>query len=169
GLTLILGHEHQGRTILGDKVVVIGNQYPTSVSDCMAHGDGQKDGRKYCLEINGEDMELIPTWSANDKEGGYKELDWTNLAKGPGNADFVRIVGDATAEQGADVIKAISKFRQTHPCFVITNAVKVEGVGGEKELAQSVEDIRAVNVVDLLLAQLDPDQQAAVKKLLEQA
>lgn len=170
GLTVIMGHEHQGRTILGDKVVVVGNQYPSSVSDCLAHGDGQKDGHKYCLEINGEDMELIPTWSANDNGGGFDEIDWQDLGQGVlANKMFIRVTGAATAEQSAEVIKVVSKFRQTSNAFVITNAVKVEGVQDTDALAQSVEDIRLVNVVDLLMAQLDPDQQTAVKKLLEQA
>lgn len=168
GITLVLGHEHQHRTMMNDKVILVGNQFPTSVSDCLTHGDGQKDGKKYCLEIAGDDMELIPTWSFTDKRGGFKDLDWQDLAAGPGNADFVRITGKATSAEAPSVIKAVSKFRQAHPCFVITNSVKVDGVGGTEDLADSIEDIRTVNVIQMLLDTLDAEQQACVRKLLQE-
>ena len=54
GVTTILGHEHQGRKDLGDTLVVVGNQFPTSVADCLSHGDAQKDGKKYMLMIDDE-------------------------------------------------------------------------------------------------------------------
>ena len=170
GITVIMGHEHQGRTILGDKVVVTGNQAPSSVSDCLAHGDAQKDGMKYCLEIDGDDMELIPTWSRTDKVGGYAEIDWECLGKEVDiTQGFVRVTGSATAAQSADVIKAISKYRQASNHFVITNAVRIDGLQDMESLAESVEDIRSVNVIDLLLAELSEEQQVVVRKLLEEA
>lgn len=171
GITLVLGHEHQGRTMMNDKVIIVGNQSPTSVSDCLTHGDGQKDGRKYCLQIDGDDMELIPTWSFNSGEaGGFTEIDWQDLgAKRTAEPGFVRVCGTAEAAQAADVIKAISKFRQNSQDFVVTNGVKVDAVGGMDELAESVEDIRSVNIMDLLLEQLDAEQQAVVRKLLAEA
>lgn len=165
GMTLILGHEHQGRALMNDKVIIVGNQFPTSVSDCMAHGDGQKDGCKYLLQIQGDDMELVPTWRSSDVQGGFKEVDWQNLDVG--NADFIRVVGKADATEAADVIKAISKLRQSTNAFVITNAVKVDAVEGMDELAESVEDIRNVNVIEMLMEQLDPDQQVVVRALLQ--
>lgn len=168
GVTLVLGHEHQGRTLMGDKLIITGNQFPTSVSDCLAHGDGQRDGTKYMLQIDGEDLELVPTWNVKQTIGGYKEIDWKDLSQGPGNADFIRIAGKASAAESADVIKAVSKFRQTHACFVVTNAVKVDAMEGMDELAESVEDIRTVNVIEMLLEQLDADQQAVVRSLLQE-
>lgn len=169
GLTLILGHEHQGRTLMGDKVVIVGNNFSSSVSDCLTHGDAQKDGMKYCLEINGDDMELIPTWSRTDKVGGYAEIDWECLGKDIEiTQGFVRVTGSAPAAQSADVIKAISKYRQASNHFVITNAVRIDGLQDMDSLAESVEDIRSVNVIDLLLAELSAEQQAVVRKLLEE-
>jgi DNA repair exonuclease SbcCD nuclease subunit len=162
GITLVLGHEHQHRVMMNDKVIIVGNQFPTSVSDCLGSGD-----KKYALEIAGYDMELIPTWSASDKEG-FKQIDWDVLGTGdPVVAGFVRVTGVATAAQSADVIKAISKYRQASDHFVVTNAVKVEGVQDMDTLAESVEDIRSVNVIDLLLAELSAEQQVVVRKLLE--
>ena len=166
GITLVLGHEHQGRTLMNDKVVIVGNQVPTSVSDCLVHGEGQKDGRKYALVIDGDDMELVPTWSFKDDVGGFREVDWRDLSKAPDGPLFIRVGGEATAAEAPSVIKAISKFRQTSKAFVITNGVKVEGVAGADELAASVEDIRSVDVLQMLIDTLDPDQAACVRKLL---
>jgi hypothetical protein len=159
GLTLVLGHEHQGRTTLRDKVIITGNQFPTSVSDCLAHGDAQKDGQKCYLTIDGEDMELVPSWTRRDMLAPFHEVDWLELAQVGDILGFVRVVG-------ADVIKAISKFRQSTLAFVVTNAVKVEMIDGMEDLAESVEDIRNVNVIELLFEQLDPDQQVVVRSLM---
>ena len=166
GITLVLGHEHQHRTMMSDKVILIGNQFPTSVSDCLSHGEGQKDGKKYCLVIDGEDMELIPTWSFNDAVGGFVDADWQDLTAVPEGAGFVRVTGSATSAEAPSVIKAISKLRQSHKAYVITNGVKVEGVGSVDGIADSIEDIRSVNVLEMLLATLDDAQQAAVRRLL---
>lgn len=166
GVTIILGHEHQCRTLLNDKVVIVGNQFPTSIADCLSVGDAQKDGMKYSLVIDGDDMELVPSWSANGAIGDFQEVDWRDIGNQPVEADFVRVSGKATSAEASEVIKVISKLRQRSGAFVITNAVKIDGVEGQDEIEASVEDIRAVNVIELLLQTLDPDQQAVVRKLL---
>lgn len=168
---VVLGHEHQGRTLMNDKVIITGNQFPTSVSDCLAHGDAQADGCKYTLRVNLSDiadMELVPTWSPKDPEGGYREIDWRRLADAPANLGFIRVVGKATSDEAAEVIKAISTLRQAHKAFVITNAVKVDSVDGVEELEASIEEIKSVSVIDLLLGMLDEDQQAVVKTLMKE-
>lgn len=168
GITLVLGHEHQGRTVMNDKVIITGNQFPTSVSDCLAHGDAQKDGRKYCLQIDGDDMELIPTWCVGDNVGGYAEVDWRDLANAPAGRKFIRVSGEATAAEAASVIKCISKLRQSSDAFVITNAVKIEGSATDESFAESVEDIRGVDVLSMLIETLDTEQAACVRKLLKE-
>lgn len=168
GVTLILGHEHQGRALMGDKVIIVGNQFPTSVSDCLRHGDAQADGHKYALLVDGEDMELVPTWSPRDKVGGYYEVDWRDVTAAPAGQHFIRVSGTAEAHEAADVIKTIATLRQKSEAFVITNAVKVDGVAGDDLIAESIEDIKSVNVIDLLLEMLDPEQRVVIQNLLKQ-
>lgn len=168
GMTLILGHEHQGRTLMNDKVIIVGNQFPTSVSDCLRHGDAQADGRKYCLQIDGDDMELLPTWAPKDPVGGFHEVDWQDLASVPEGQHFIRVTGTADSSESAAVIKAISSLRQKSDAFVITNAVKVDGLQAMDAIADSIEDIKAVSVIDLLLNMLDEPQAAAVRSLLKE-
>lgn len=114
--------------------------------------------------------EFIPTWSPEDAEGWYSTIDWRELPtvqeEGRG---FIRVEGDAVAAEAANVIKTISAFRQRSQSFVVTNAVAIEQVEGLSDVAASIEDIRSVNVVEMLLELLDPRQRAAVEKLYEEA
>ena len=170
GITMVLGHEHQGRELMGGKVVIAGNQVPSSVSDCLSHGDAQKGGTKRATLLNPDDgtYQFVTTWTPDDAEGWYATIDWRELKdvqeEGRG---FIRVEGAALAAEASDVIKAISSFRQRSKSFVVTNAVKVEQVEGLSDIADSIEDVRGVNVVELLLEMLDPKQKLAVQALYE--
>lgn len=170
GVTMVLGHEHQGREMLGGSVIIVGNQHPTSVSDCLPHGDAQKEGTKHALIIDHDagTCEYLTTWTPDDADGWYAEVDWKELAdveeEGRG---FIRVVGDATVAESSDAIKAIATFRQRSKSFVVTNAVKVESLESLEELAESIEDVRSVNVVELLMELLDPKEREVVQSLFE--
>lgn len=167
GITIVMGHEHQGREIMKGKVVVVGNNFPSSVADCMPHGDGQKNGTKRALIIEDGAHHFVPTWTDDGAEGWFARIDWRELKdveeEGRG---FVRVEGDASEAEAADVIKAISAFRQRSKSFVVTNAVKVEQADSLEDVAASIEDIRNVSVLELLLAELDEQQVAAVRRLV---
>lgn len=170
GIKMVLGHEHQGREALGGHVIIVGNQFPTSVADCLPHGDAQKDGKKRALIIDHSagTHEYVTTWDPDSEDGWYAEVDWRELKdvveEGRG---FIRVVGDASAAESSEAIKAIAAFRQRSKSFVITNAVKVEQVEGMEDIAESIEDIRTVNVISLLMEMLDPQQRAKVEELME--
>lgn len=170
GVKLVFGHEHQGRETLGGSVIVVGNQFPTSVSDCLAHGDGQKDGKKRAMILDGSSHEFVTTWTPDDADGWFAKVDWRELAgveeEGRG---FVRVEGTAETDEAAEVIRAISTFRQRSKSFVVTNAVKVAQVESDDDIAASIEDIKSLSVLDLLMEQLTAPQQAAVKKLIEES
>lgn len=168
GVTIVVGHEHQGRELMGDKVIVTGNPFPSSVSDCLRHGDAQADGTKRALLIDGDDMELVPTWSVKDQDGGYREVDWRDLGSVRDTEQiFIRVSGKADSSEAAEVIKEISKLRQRSDAYVITNAVKVDSVDGDDDLEASIEEIKAVSVLDILLSMLDEPQQAVVRELMK--
>lgn len=171
GKTLVLGHEHQGRTLMNDKVVIVGNQFPASVSDCLSHGDAQADGFKYALMLeNGtDDMELVPTWGPTDVDGGYLAIDWRSLSTVPDHyPKFIRVTGEASSDEAAEVIKEISKLRQRCDAYVVTNAVKIDSVDAPDEIEASIEEIKSVSVIDLLLSMLDEEQQGVVRNLMKE-
>jgi hypothetical protein len=65
------------------------------------------------------------------------------------------------------VIKAVSKLRQSHSAYVITNAVKIEGCDLSNELAGSIEDIKVFDVVGAIMSELTEQEQNVVKGLLQ--
>lgn len=166
GIHMILGHEHQARRMMSGWVHIAGNQFPTSVSDCIGKGDAQADGCKYYTLITDAGIEAVPAWDPADEIGWYREIDWQQLDKAPEGQGFIRVAGNATAEQAAEVVRAISALRQKSQAFVITNAVKIDSIEGMDDLAETAEDIRNVDVIAMLMEMLEPAQQELVKKLM---
>jgi len=156
GWTVVDAHEHQGYELRGGRVIVVGNQIPSSISDCI----GEKSKRALIIDESGH--RFVETWNA---KGAYIETDWQHLDVG--NADFIRVVGDATSAQAADVVNVISKLRQNINAFVITNAVKIAGNEMLSEMAlDSVENIRAYDVMEAILKELTEEEGEIVKGLL---
>jgi len=157
GWTLIFGHEHQVRVT--ESIVIPGNQVPTSVADCL----GCKG--KYYLTLSGKETQLHE-WLNLEEDKVFTRLDWRNLDADPGY-QFIRVEGTATAEEAAEAVDAVARFRAKSQAFVVTNAVKVEGVAAFDELAEmSLEQITAFNVLDALLEELSEEEGKVVKELL---
>lgn len=165
GITIVMGHEHQGRTAWKGKLIITGNPRPSSVSDCMAHGDGQLDGKKHALVIDDRGHRLIETWK---QDGNFVEVDWRDLGNFTGEHKFIRVTGKADAEEAADVIKAIATFRKGSQAFVVTNAVKIAQLVDVDGLEVTAEDVRNVDVVSMLLESLTEEQAAVVRQLMEE-
>jgi predicted phosphodiesterase len=160
GITMVFGHEHQQRDLIGGAVAIVGNQFPSSVSDCL------NNETKRCAVIEDGRLSFIQTWSRDDKVGYFKEVDWRDVASFIHEpSGFIRVVGNAKGEEAAEMIKAISTLRSKSEAFVITNAVQVEQAEGLGEIAASVEDVRSVNVIDLLLELVTPEQARVIKQL----
>lgn len=156
---IIFAHEHQAKSALRGKVIIIGNQVPSSVSDCLGNE------RKCLIELTFDDdgfctARELPTWRA---EGDFAEQDWRELADT--GARFIRATGAATAAEAASVVQAISRFRQQAKALVITNAVKVEGVNDAADLALSHEEITAFNVREALAELLTPEENKRIAEL----
>ena len=157
GWTLIFGHEHQPRVYTG--IVIPGNQIPTSVADCL----GCKG--KHYLTLSGKETQF-KEWLNLEEDKVFTRVDWRNLDTDPGY-QFTRVEGTATAEEAAEVVDAVAKFRARSEAYVVTNAVKVEGVAAFDELAEmSLEQITAFNVLDALLEELSEEEGKVVKELL---
>jgi len=155
GWTMVLGHEHQGYTLRGGRVIVLGNQFPSSVADCIG------DPEKHLLVIDGG-HEFVCTWDAN---GSYLEADWRDLTNIDGY-NFIRVVGNATALEAAAVIKAVSQLRQRSDAYVITNSVKVEGQDMTMN-TESIESIKAFDVMGAIYAELNEREIETVKELMK--
>ncbi len=158
GATLCFAHEHQAREALGGSVVVFGNQWPSSVADCL--GNTSK-----AAHIMSGSVTKVGTWSMEDEEG-YAEVDWRELHSPELCTGFIKVVGTASANEAGDCINAISKFRSRSPAYVITNGVHIEGVAENEDLPEAFECSRAFDVLEFIYSNLDEAQTVAVKKLM---
>jgi metallophosphoesterase superfamily enzyme len=158
GVTVVFAHEHQARTELGGKVFVLGNQWPTSISDCLNNDE------KFAHVITNGQIIKQRTWARDQTVGGFKDLDWRDLSES--DADFVRVVGHASAAEASEVIDKIARFRQRSHAFVITNSVRVEGVAAREDLPQQFEAVKGFDAKSFIRQHLDDREMAVVEKLL---
>ena len=153
---VIFGHEHQYRSLVSGRCVVLGNTAPSSIADCIG------SPFKYAAIVSGTEYELIPAW---DHLNSYIEADWRDLTNIDGY-NFIRVVGNATALEAAAVIKAVSQLRQRSEAFVITNSVKVEGQDMTMN-TESIESIKAFDVMGAIYAELNEREIETVKGLMK--
>lgn len=161
--TIIMGHEHQRKVALTGKVHLTGNQFPTSVADCLGNN------HKVMVTVNLKGgLGWNTTWEAADS---FVECDWRELADLPHDVQFVRVTGKASASEAAAVPQAIAKVRRAHTAFVITSAVQFESRDGTLD-AQTLENVQSFNVTERLvefLRKKNPAWETKVKKLMEQS
>lgn len=161
GNLVLCGHEHQYRELVNGRCVVLGNTHPSSIADCLGND------RKVAAYVTGTNIELEETWHS---EGNYIEVDWQSLRDGTaeiGEQQFIRITGEAKADQAADVVNVVAKFRQTSDALVVGNAVKVEGQAVFDEMAlESTESIKAFDVLSAIYSQLEPREVEVVRSLI---
>lgn len=170
GITMILGHEHHRRDLMGGKLIVVGNQFPTSIADCVTP-EGRASTGKDCLVIEDGAAKRVPTWAPDDTYGFHlvdvQSLMADGCAAYSDLLGFVRVTGEVEAEQAADALRAISRLRQTCNAFVVGNSIKVRHGGEEiEDILDGVEDVRKVDVVSMLMEALTEEQREAVKALL---
>lgn len=154
---IVFGHEHQGRSALGGKVVIVGNQFPSSISDCLGGTD------KEVLQIIDGKLCFSVCWQPDTD---FAELDWRELEDT--GARFIRVTGQATSSEAPAVVNAIARFRAKSEALVITNAVKIEGVNDSAQLELSHEQITAFNVREALREMLTDTENQKIDSLLSQ-
>lgn len=155
---IIFAHEHQQGT-RPSGVVIVGNQFPTSISDCLGNT------YKRALQIDGGQISEVVTW---EDKGSYFECDWAKLDQIPEDAQFVRVKDEATDEQATAVIEAISRLRKKHSAFVITNAVVVNGRALDVSAIEAVEQVQQFDVTEFLFDNLSAEQVEYLRPMLKE-
>lgn len=136
---VILGHEHVKRWV--GNVRILGSQLPMTIQEA------ESDKYYHILCDDGALTEHL-IWSTED---GYAEQDW--VAMQDCRAKFIRIVGEASAEQAAKVLQEVNKFRNQSDAYLVANSVKVGDLVLEEleEAAADVETFDALAVFKQLL------------------
>lgn len=166
GITLVLGHEHHQRVLMGGKVVIPGNQVPTSIADCVTP-EGRQISEKQFAVLTDEGVTLHQSWRADDEDAGFRQVSIEDEFD-PAWRGFIRITGDVMPEDAADALRKISRLRQASNAFVIVNAVKVRSAAGNEieDALEGIEDVRGIDVIQMLLETLTKEQQEAVRAVL---
>lgn len=160
GATLIFAHEHQHRTSFAEEVLVLGNQWPTSIIDCLGNDE------KWGYDFQGS-VSKISTWTRNGSYG-YREFDWREIPPTLPEG-FVRITGKASSGEASEVIDVIAKLRRSAlpTTFVIGNAVKVEGLIEVEQLPDQFEAAKRFDVMEFISQHMDAAEMKAINELLE--
>ena len=158
GWNLIFAHEHQYRTDFDGRVLVLGNQIPTSIADCLGN-----DVKRYAT-LQGD---VAITHDAFNVSENFVQIPWREVEDTPDDALFVRVTGTASMDEAADALSAVAALRQRHNAFVVTNGVKVDGMAELDHLSEmSFEDISTFNVLEALLEELSEAEGKAIVELL---
>ena len=167
GASLVFAHEHQSRVEIphgtpadGGSVVCLGNQIPTSVSDCLGNNS------KFYWSLDGNGLQKFEYWKVGG-DNGYQAIDWRDLNQSATGAKFIRVVGDAVNAEAAQVIDAIHRFRQKSNAFVITNAVKIEGIADIESLPSTFEAAKKFDVMEFVYGQLNEAEAEVIRKITE--
>lgn len=157
---LVFAHEHQQRSALNKKVIVIGNQIQTSIADCLGNDV------KFLMTIDADGAALAEVLKIPHL---FSRRDWRGISAPvlPNDSLFIRVEGEASANEAADVVSAISKFRGKTDALVVTNAVRIAGMEVDINLPVSLETAKSFDVLSAILESLSGEEQVVVKKLLE--
>jgi len=147
---VILGHEHKHRTV--GKVVVVGNQIPTSVADWQGPDKYYAD-----IELSTE------LHCCAEKQKEFIQQDWHSLKET--GALFVQVTGDAAADQAFEVVSAINKFRKLSNAFVVSNSVDVTADVGSV-FSANLESVKAFSILQSLKESLTAKEFDKIKELV---
>lgn len=149
---IVFAHEHHGR--MSGKVLVPGNQIATSVSDWLS-----KQDKRY-LKIVGGKPEYVINKQRKDE---FAELDWKSLEDS--EHKFIRVVGEATADEASEVVNSINKFRKRSNAFVITNSVVIDTGAVKVDFDSTLESVQQFSVMDALREIMTPQEMAVLESL----
>lgn len=149
---IVFAHEHHGR--VSGKVMVPGNQIATSVSDWLS-----KQDKRY-LRITDGKPEYVTCKQRKDE---FAELDWKTLEDTDNK--FIRVVGQATAEEASEVVNSINKFRKRSEAFVITNSVVIDTGTVKVDFDSTLESVQQFSVMDALREIMTKDEMTVLENL----
>jgi DNA repair exonuclease SbcCD nuclease subunit len=158
GNVVVFGHEHVHRLLYNGMLLVLGNAVPASISDCLS-GEA-----KYAAIFDGLEYVLHPRVVLNDV---FQRVDWRDTGSANPMAKFIRVEGEATSDEAATVVNAVSALRKRHDAYVISNAVAIGGIQEFDELTSvSFEDVSKVDVLGLICEDLTDREAKVVRGLL---
>ena len=129
---VLLGHEHESRTLQGGKLIILGNTHPTSFSDISDKFIWEFDDGRFTPHL---------IWS---KQAGYQKLGWEeDMDLIPDTVQFIEITGKAPAERLPDIAQSIARLWKTYPnLLMVRNNV-------ESDISLPAVDVAVSRTLDL--------------------
>lgn len=153
---IVIAHEHQTK-VVGNRIFIPGNQLPTSVADWLG-----TDRKSYLQIEQGKEPALV-SWL--EPAGIFERVNWREPEIV--SAKFVRLEGEASAEEAQEVVETVARYRQQSQALVVTNAVRIQAGADAGHFADSLETIRAFDVLAALKELLEPKEFALVEEALQ--
>jgi metallophosphoesterase superfamily enzyme len=155
GTKILIAHEHHARRI-NSNLIILGNQFPTSIDDCL--GGGQK--AMYVVRPDGT-IEPSVTWEA---AGNYLDSPYDQVEHVPSNGySFVRVSGVCEKSEFARVVREVNELRKRSNAFIVSNAVKMRE---QKMDSRTKEEIETIDIVGMLLSSLSDTSRRRVEACL---
>lgn len=152
GIKILVAHEHQARAPMKG-VTVLGNQFPTSIADCL----GNKEKRLWHIS---DRLEGEISWQSNLNfiDVGVNGL--MDTVPTP----FMRVSGECQRHEFAAAVRAVSEYRKKMKSgvFIVSNNIKI----AETRKAVSKEDIEGLDIISMLLEELTESQKRKVQACL---
>lgn len=111
---VFLGHEHEPRSLLDDRLIILGNTFPTSFADISD---------KYYYDLTPESLGIVKIW---DMKTGYKKLEY-NGDQFPAipEAQFIEVTGKITIDKGVDLAEYLREIWEVSGALMVRNSVSV--------------------------------------------
>ncbi len=153
--TILIAHEHHNR-VPAPGIVVMGNQFPTSIDDCLG------DSQKFMYQIDkGGTLDKIATWTAANN---YIDVPFNQVDQVPPDQyKFIRISGSCEKSEFAASIREVNELRKLSNAFIVSNAVKIREAAKD---SRSKEEIETIDITGMLLAALSKTSREKVEKCL---
>lgn len=152
---IFFAHEHDHRVELGGKVFIGGNQFPTSVNDCLRKED------KAFHKLDGLDVTRHISWQASN----YREMKW-NDPYPTKDYQFIRVKGEAHPDEALQAQNAYTYMREHYKSFVVGNAIKyaTDADTGNLDLS-SIENLEKFDIMKVLKKYMPEDEMAILENL----
>lgn len=113
---IFIGHEHNSKTLFGDRLVIMGNTHPTSFSDIS-------DKFRWELDATTNELTPIRIWQENHC---YREINFGDPVPDLSGVQFVDVIGAEAVENGVEVAEYVrSIWNTSNTLIAVRNNVQI--------------------------------------------
>ena len=111
---VFLGHEHEPRSLLGDRLIILGNTFPTSFGDISD---------KFYYDLDEKGLRQTCIW---EKKTGYAKLEYNgDIFPAIPQAQFIEVSGTITIDKGVDLAEYLREIWEVSGALMVRNSVSV--------------------------------------------